>query len=114
MISISSAFARKVGSAYYTYHLKGRYDERAELENSLHHGKKWVAKKEAELYRKWQNAVNNAHAITVKKGTVYVVYIRNKTAFRSMADASAYVRFVQSGSHPASEVRKWLQERGYA
>ena len=106
-------FAKKIGSKYYAFHLKGRYDEKEELEMSLRFGRKTTAKKEAESYRKWQNSVNNSHAIVVKHGTVYCVYIRSDTAFRSMKDATDYLKLFQKEYHGPAPIREWLKERGY-
>lgn len=114
-MTIPMRFVQKVGSKYYIFSLKGRYDERDEREDSLHFGRKIVAKKEAEDYKRWQNRVNNAHAVVKKYGPVYVVYIRGRDAFRSMKDATDYLTFSKGfklGDSPR-KLYQWLADRGY-
>jgi hypothetical protein len=113
MAPVPLRLVKKIGSKYYAFHLKGRYDEKDELEMSLRAGHKTTAKKEAESYRKWQNSVNNAHAIVMKHGAVYCVYTRSDTAFRSMKDAKDYLALFQKEWHGAGQIREWLKERGY-
>lgn len=113
MVAIPLRLAKKIGSKYYAFHLKGRYDEKDNLELSLRAGHKTTAQKEADAFRKWQNKTNNAHAIVVKHGTVYCVYIRSDTAFRSMKDAKDYLVLFQKEWHGPGKIREWLEERGY-
>jgi hypothetical protein len=92
MAEAPGVIAKKVGNFYYVFHRKGQFDERFDLEDSLHHGRKISNKKSAEEYRRWQNNVNNAHAIIVTYGTNHVVYIRGKEKFKTLVEANAHAK----------------------
>lgn len=99
--------AKKVGNFYYTFHRKGQFDERFDLEDSLHHGRKISNKKEAETFRKWQNNVNNAHAIIVTYGTNHVVYIRGREKYNTLSEAKDAVK------QKTSEAKAWQKKHGF-
>jgi hypothetical protein len=99
--------AKKVGGFYYTFHRKGQFREEDDLADSLHHGRKVSNKSDAETFRKWQNKVNNAHAIIVTYGTNHVVYIRGDEKFKTQAEANAHAK------KRATEGAAWRKKMGF-
>lgn len=112
MAIIPKTFVKKVGKGYRAYFTKGNYDEKDNLEKSLQAGHKVSAKAEAEAYKKWQNSVNDSHAVVVKTGTIYTVYV-GSLLFRSAADAHHYIDRIRQGP-PWKDLDAWIKEKGYS